>query len=96
MISPELLEILCCPETRQPLRPADSATLELLNQQIAAGTLRKTQGTPVTEKLDAALIRADGKCVYPIRQNIPLLLAGEAILLNQNNSPIPQTTLSTE
>jgi uncharacterized protein YbaR (Trm112 family) len=96
MIHPELLEILCCPETRQPLRLADSALLENLNQQIADGTLRNFQGKLVAEKLDAALIRADGKCIYPIRQNIPLLLAGEAILLNSNSSPIPQTTLSTE
>jgi uncharacterized protein YbaR (Trm112 family) len=96
MIRPELLEILCCPETRQPLRMADSVLLENLNQQIADGTLRNLQGKPVTEKLDAALIRTDGKCVYPIRQNIPLLLAGEAISLDPIISPIPQTTLSTE
>ncbi|HEU5124164.1 MAG TPA: Trm112 family protein [Verrucomicrobiae bacterium] len=96
MIRPELLEILCCPETRQPLRLADSALVETLNQQIADGTLRNFQGKPVAEKLDAALIRADGICIYPVRQNIPLLLAAEAISLKPNNSPIPQTTLSME
>jgi len=98
MIRPELLKILCCPETRQPLRLADSALLQNLNRQIADGTLRNFQGKHVAEKLESALIRADGKCVYPIRENIPLLLIGEAISvsLDPKISAIPQPTLSTE
>jgi uncharacterized protein len=81
MISPELLEILCCPETRQCLAPADADLLNQLNARIAAGTLRNRGGKLVTEKLEAGLLRSDGECLYPIRQNIPVMLVDEAIPL---------------
>jgi uncharacterized protein YbaR (Trm112 family) len=35
----------------------------------------------VQEKLDAGFIRADGKFLYPIRRNIPVMLVDEAIPL---------------
>ena len=81
MIDSKLLEILCCPETHQDLRPAESALLDSLNRQIASGTLKNRAGKPVKEKIDGGLIRADGKFVYPIRQNIPVMLIDEAIPL---------------
>ena len=81
MIDSKLLEILCCPETHQDLRPAESALLDSLNRQIASGTLKNRAGQPVKEKIDGGLIRADGKFVYPIRQNIPVMLIDEAIPL---------------
>jgi uncharacterized protein YbaR (Trm112 family) len=79
MIDSELLKILCCPETRQPLRVADAAMVAGLNQQIAAGSLRNRAGQPVKEKLDGGLVRADGKWLYPIRQDIPVMLIEEAV-----------------
>ena len=33
------------------------------------------------EKLDAGLLRADGKFLYPVRHNIPVMLVDEAIPL---------------
>ena len=77
----ELLNILCCPETRQKLTLADSPVLEKLNQQIAASQLQNRAGQTVREKLDGGLVRADGKYLYPIRQNIPVMLVDEAIPL---------------
>ena len=44
MIDSDLLKILCCPETRQELRPAETALVERLNQQIASGALRNRAG----------------------------------------------------
>jgi uncharacterized protein YbaR (Trm112 family) len=63
-----LLALLCCPVTRQPLEPAAPDQLAALNEQISP-------------PLEAALIRADGKVAYPVRDGIPLLVAGEAIAL---------------
>jgi uncharacterized protein YbaR (Trm112 family) len=79
MIDGELLKILCCPETHQGLRVAEPALVERLNQQIAAGGLRNRAGQPVKEKIDGGLLRADGKFLYPIRQDIPVMLVDEAI-----------------
>lgn len=79
MIAPHLLDILCCPESHQPLALADSALIDSLNTRIAAGELRSRTGKPVTEKLDGALVRADRQFLYPIRSNIPVLLVDEAI-----------------
>jgi len=77
----ELLKILCCPETHQALTAAEAPLLERLNQQIAAGGLRNRAGELVREKMDGGLVRADGKFLYPIRHNIPIMLIDEAIPL---------------
>lgn len=80
-MNPELLSILRCPETRQTLAVAEPAVVERLNAQVAAGQLRNAAGQPVTVKLDGGLMRADGKALYPVRNNVPVLLVGEAIAL---------------
>jgi uncharacterized protein YbaR (Trm112 family) len=81
MLNSELLKILCCPETRQDLRVAEPALIEKLNRLVTAGALPNRAGQPVKEKLDGGLVRADGKFLYPIRQNIPVMLVDEAIPL---------------
>ena len=77
----ELLSILRCPETRQPLALAEAAVVERLNAQVTAGQLRNAAGQPVTMKLDGGLVRADGQALYPVRRNVPVLLVDEAICL---------------
>lgn len=77
----ELLKILCCPETRQELRTADAALVVKLNGQIAANALKNRAGQVVKDPLDGGLIRADGKFLYPVRRNIPVMLIEEAIAL---------------
>jgi uncharacterized protein YbaR (Trm112 family) len=81
MVDPALLEILCCPETRQGLTPADAALVEHLNRQITAGQLRNRKGEAVKELVDGGLVRADGKVVYLVRNRIPIMLIDEAIPL---------------
>lgn len=81
MVDPQLLEILCCPETKQDVALAPAAMIEDLNRQALAGTLRNRTGNPVRETLDAGLLRADGKVLYPIRDDIPVMLIDEAIPL---------------
>lgn len=81
MMDPELLRILCCPETHQPVSPADESLVNELNGRIVAGQLQNRAGQSVKEKLDGGLIRSDGKFLYPIRQDIPVMLVDEAIPL---------------
>ena len=80
-MTPELLQILRCPETRQTLVVAEPPEIERLNTQLAAGQLRNAAGKPVTVKLDGGLVRADGRLLYPVRNNVPVLLVDEAIVL---------------
>lgn len=72
-LSPRLLEILCCPITRRPLRRLDAATLLRLNRAIGDGEIRNHGGESLTEPLDAALVTVDGDLVYPLQQGIPIL-----------------------
>ena len=79
MIDAELLEILACPETKQPIRLADDELVRKVNAAVAAGTLRNRDGQSVTEPIEAGLLREDGQYVYPVRDDIPVMLIGEAI-----------------
>jgi len=79
MIAPDLLKILCCPETHQEVRLAEPALIEKINAQIAAGTLKSRAGQPVQERIDAGLIRADSRFLYPVRRDLPVMLVDEAI-----------------
>jgi uncharacterized protein len=81
MIDADLLKILCCPETHQDVQLAEPAVVDRLNGLIAAGSLKNLAGQQVQEKLEGGLIRADGKLLYPIRHNIPVMLVDEGIPL---------------
>ena len=81
MIDKDLLDILACPETHQSLAVADAKLIERVNALVAAGKALNKAGKPVTEKLTEALVRADKKIVYPIRDGIPVLLIDEGIPL---------------
>jgi len=81
MIDTELLKILCCPETHQEVMPASQTQLEWVNRRIAEGTLKNRGGRLVEQPIEAGLVRADGKFLYPIREKIPIMLIEEAIAL---------------
>lgn len=81
MVDPELLDMLCCPETKEDVALADASLVEKLNRLVESGQLKNRGGEAVKEKLDAGLLRADGKVLYPIREDIPIMLIDEAILL---------------
>jgi uncharacterized protein YbaR (Trm112 family) len=81
MVDPELLEILVCPDDKTPVTLADAATLEALNARIAAGEVKTRGGQPVTEAVAEGLVRADGTYLYPVRDDIPVMLIDEALPL---------------
>lgn len=74
-----LLDILCCPVSKTPLRPAQRDELDRLNQAIGNGTVDTVAGVRVTAPLAAALVTTDGKVVYRVEDDIPVLLPEEGI-----------------
>lgn len=80
-----LLDIVCCPVTHQPLQPLPESKLERLNALIAQGAIKNRNDEPVTESLQAALATRDGRVAYPVRDDIPILLEQQGILLTLLN-----------
>ena len=80
-ISPELLEILVCPETRQPVSIADENVIESLNSAVQSGRRRTRGGDKVSEPFQEGLIREDGRILYRIEDDIPVMLIEESIEL---------------
>jgi uncharacterized protein len=74
-----LLDILCCPATRQPLSPLRDAELEAINRGIEAGRVHRADGEPERQAWQAGLITSDRKLAYRIEDGIPVLLAEEAV-----------------
>ena len=79
MIDEDLLSILACPETRQPLSRADAALLDRVNALVAKGQLETVGGAKVSEPVEEGLVREDGQVVYAVRDGIPVLLVEEGI-----------------
>jgi uncharacterized protein YbaR (Trm112 family) len=79
VIDKELLAILACPETHQPLAEADAALIERVNAAIVAGDQKNVAGGAVAEAIDGGLLREDGAILYPIREGIPILLIEEGL-----------------
>ena len=78
-----LLEILCCPVTKTPLRPLAEGELAALNHAVATSQVLNGAGTRVATKLTAGLITRDEKSIYRIDDDIPVMLADEAIAVAQ-------------
>lgn len=87
MIDPELLDILACPETKERLTIAPADLVARLNAAISAGKIITRGGEPVREPVDGGLVRADQRVLYPIRDEIPIMLVDEAIPLPLAEGP---------
>ena len=75
----KLLDILCCPASKQSLLLLSSDQLDRMNAAIAAGKALQLDGQSVNKPLKEALITRDGKLIYRIDDGIPVLLAEEAV-----------------
>ena len=81
MIDKELLDILACPDTKEPVKLAEQSLVDELNARIERGEVKNRGGKKVEKPMDGALIREDGQYLYPIEDEIPIMLIDEAIPL---------------
>ena len=81
MIDKELLGMLACPETKEPVRLAEDEMIAGLNSRIERGEVVNRGGKTVEKKIDGGLVREDGAYLYPIEDDIPIMLIDEAIAL---------------
>jgi uncharacterized protein len=85
MIDKKLLSILVCPVDRTPLRMADERVVSQVNRGIAAGRISNRAGQRVEQPIGGGLVRADNSLLYPVFDDIPVLLGDEAIPLAQTS-----------
>jgi len=78
-----LLDILCCPVSKTPVKLMNRTQLDALNREIAQHTVKTTAGVEVQSELAAGLITTDGKLIYRIDDDIPVMLADEAVATTQ-------------
>ena len=78
-VDAKLLEILCCPVSKSPLLRLSLNRLEKLNRMIGKGEVLYVDGRTVTGLLQEGLITDDGKVIYAVQDDIPVLLSEEGI-----------------
>jgi uncharacterized protein YbaR (Trm112 family) len=83
MIRSELLKMLVCPETQAPLEIASDALIARVNQAIARGQLKNKAGQPLKSPLEGGLVRSDQRVLYPVLDDIPMMLIDESVPLDQ-------------
>jgi uncharacterized protein YbaR (Trm112 family) len=79
----EQLQLLRCPEDRTHLAEAPRRLVDEINQAIRDGQITTVTGKPVDRLIDGGLVRAAGDILYPIVEQIPVLLHDEAISLDR-------------
>ena len=79
----ELLKIICCPITKEPLQIIDKDLLERLNELIVKGALKNEEGEVQKHEIQEALITTDKKRIYLIRDGIPVLMSNLSINISQ-------------
>jgi uncharacterized protein YbaR (Trm112 family) len=75
----KLLEILCCPVSKTPLVVLGHEQLDKLNKAVGSGDTLYIDGAKVTDPLQEGLITEDGKVIYAVQDNIPVLLEEKGI-----------------
>lgn len=73
-----LLELLCAPLSHSALRLASFTELSQINGQIQLRMIRNREGVTLDAELNGALVCESDKTCYPIRDDLPILIAGEA------------------
>ena len=77
------IELLRCPISAQTMKAAPENVVRTLQERQRSGALR-ARGGEIAEPFEDGLITADGAWFFPIRNGIPVMLAGEAIATNEN------------
>lgn len=79
----KLVEILCCPVTKVPVKLLARDRLAVLNRLIEEGSIERQDGSRVETPLEAALVTDDGLVLYPVEEDIPVMLEDQGILARQ-------------
>ena len=82
-ISKELLEILCCPKTRVSINELSTEQIEKINQQLSSKEIKYADGKKVDKPLEEGLITEDGKIIYRVDEEIPIMLIDMGIPAEQ-------------
>ena len=75
-MNPRLLDILCCPTSKVPLRLLRADELAAVNAVLAR---QASAATTAATAWQAGLITRDRRTLYPIDDDIPVLLADAAL-----------------
>lgn len=78
-----LLDILCCPATRQSLKALSAVQLDAINRRISSPGLSRSDGEPEAAPWREGLVTEDGRLAYRIEDGIPVLLADESVSTGQ-------------
>jgi uncharacterized protein YbaR (Trm112 family) len=73
-VDPRLLEILCCPATKIPVRMLSGEKLRRLNTAVSAGSVKTLDGNLVAELLAEGLVTENGTTIYRVDDGIPIML----------------------
>ena len=82
-VDAKLLEILCCPVTKQPLNRLAASRLEVLNRHIENKDIVYVGGDKVDMPISEALITASQTIVYRVDDGIPIMLENKGIATSQ-------------
>ncbi|MBN1845333.1 MAG: class I SAM-dependent methyltransferase [Sedimentisphaerales bacterium] len=80
-------DILRCPITHTPLRKLSPLQISEINRRIDRGDLAHYDGSAVRESLEQGLIAQDGAYVYPVVQDVIVLLPSAALELEPSGRP---------
>jgi uncharacterized protein YbaR (Trm112 family) len=81
LLTDGVLDLLRCPENRMRLTRGEPDLVARFNRNIAAGRVYNRRGVALARPIDDLLVRADGRLAYPVIDDIPILLADEAVEL---------------
>jgi uncharacterized protein len=74
-----LIDILCCPVSKRPLRPLTATERNQVNTAIKAGGIDTVAGEKVADTLAEGLITTDGQVIYRVEDGIPVMLPESGI-----------------
>jgi len=75
----KLLDILCCPTTKVPVKPLTKDQLQRVNEAIERHELKYFDESPVDEPIKEGLVTENGERVYRVDDGIPIMLEDRAI-----------------
>ena len=87
-VRPDVLETLCCPVGKKPLRVMAPRELHALNARITQGCATYATGERVADALEDGLATADGTAAYRVRDGVPILLPAFRITWSAGGTPV--------